>query len=112
MSDEFAVAKWGQAVELAEAPCGRCRQPMLYNLTVPCVVHAETAVDPCDEPWPFEPRPQWVKDAIVRAEADFPGWPDGYLLTEEEALPQTLTGHDRREAFAAADRIATGGVTT
>ncbi len=128
MTEEFTVAKWGQAVELAEAPCGGCGQPMLYNLAIGCVVHADHGVDPCDGPWPDEPRPQWVKDAFARAEADaetirrgsaildrqiasgFPGWTEGYLFTEEETLPQALTGYERREAFKAAGRIAASGV--
>ncbi len=97
MTGKFTVAKWGQAQPLAEAPCGGCGQPMLYNLAIGCVVHAERAVDPCDEPWPLElclfPAPAGLPDA-------------GYVTDDP---PEALTGAARWEAFAVADRIAAGG---
>jgi len=69
VTESFAVAKWGQSEPLAEAPCG-CGQPMVYNLAVGFVQHTDAAVDPCDEPWPFEPRPQYVRALFAQAEAD------------------------------------------
>lgn len=70
MTEPFTVAKWGHTAPLAEAECGGCGQPMLYNLAVGFVGHTEAAVDPCDEPWPDEPRPEWVKEAFRQVEAD------------------------------------------
>lgn len=67
---EYTVAKWGQSQAVAEAPCGGCGQPMLYNLAVGYVGHTDAAVDPCDEPWPDEPRPGYVKRIFAQVEAD------------------------------------------
>lgn len=124
------VTKWGQSQPLAEGPCGTCGQSVLYNLRVGYVGHAEGVVDGCEEPWPYEPRPEFVKAMFAHAEqsaADvkraiaaldslsiFPlpaNLPSGGYLTEEACVPQALSGHDRRAAFDVAGRIARAGAT-
>ncbi len=120
------VTKWAHEAPLAEGPCGTCGQSVLYNLRVGYVAHAEQAVDPCDEPWPYEPRPKALFAHAEKTRADmeralralesvsiFPApqnLPAAGYVTEDP--PEALTGADRREAFVAAGRIAAGGVTT
>lgn len=65
----ITVKKWGHAVEMAEAPCGGCGRPMRYNLAYRVLGHVED-VDGCDEPWPHEPMPQWVREEIAQQQAD------------------------------------------
>lgn len=66
----IAVKKWGHAVEMAEAPCGGCGQPMRYNLSARVLGHVEE-VDGCDEPWPHEPMPEWVRAEIAQQRSDW-----------------------------------------
>ncbi len=71
MSEPITVVKYSHQFSLAEAPCGACGHAVRYNLSVPYVDHADpAAVGVCAEPWPDEPRPEWVKAAIRQAEAD------------------------------------------
>lgn len=65
--EQFAVHKYSHAVPAAQAPCGTCGHTVRYNLAVGLVVRADTD-GVCDEPWPYEPRPGWVRAAIRRGE--------------------------------------------
>jgi hypothetical protein len=70
MTEHFEVAKWGHTVEVATSPCGTCGQPVLHNLGWKVVTHPPDAVDPCDAPWPDEPRPAYVTAVIEQQQAD------------------------------------------
>jgi hypothetical protein len=65
----YAVQLWGYPVTLAEAPCGSCRNLVRYNLAARVVGHAPDAADPCDAPWPGEPRPDWATAQIEQQQA-------------------------------------------
>ncbi len=70
MTLPLAVEKHGITIQMLEAPCGNCGQPMWHNLAFWQVQHTDAAVNPCDEPWPYEPRPADVKAVFAQAEAD------------------------------------------
>ncbi len=92
MTEPFAVVKHGITIEMREAPCGTCGQPMWHNLAFWQVQHTDAAVDPCDEPWPNEPRPDWVREVFAQAEADSKAMREGakaldQLMAAESPAP-------------------------
>ncbi len=105
MTDNLEVAKWGHTVEVTKSPCGTCGQPVLHNLGWKVVTHSADAVDPCDAPWPDEPRPAYVTAIIEQQQADVEAMRRGAALLDVTVSAPAL-GVDGPRSEADVLRIA------